>query len=197
MNYIKLKQIKKIYFGCEEIAKVFGIRPASARVSGVRLVRNGFLVRVKRNMYVLRDRWDVLSIEDKFFLANIIQVPSYISLMTALDYYEITTQIQRDFIESICVYRTKETAVSGSVFHYNKIDKKLYAGFVKEKGFFIAAPEKAFVDAIYLKSLKRYNFDLSSIDFKRLDIRKIEKIMAKYPRNHKRMTEIYGYFKKA
>ena len=197
MNYIKLKQIKKIYFGCEEIAKVFGIRPASARVSGVRLVRNGFLVRVKRNMYVLRDRWDVLSIEDKFFLANIIQVPSYISLMTALDYYEITTQIQRDFIESICVYRTKETAVSGSVFHYNKIDKKLYAGFVKEKGFFIAAPEKAFADAIYLKSLKRYNFDLSSIDFKRLDIRKIEKIMAKYPRNHKRMAEIYGYFKKA
>lgn len=197
MKCEKLKQIKKLCFGYEEISGACGIGLPSARVSGVRLVRSGFLIRIKRNVYMLRDRWDALSKEDKFCLANIIQVPSYVSLMTALDYYEITTQIQRNFIESIGIYRTKEVDVSGSVFCYRKIDKNLYFGFRKEKGFFIATPEKAFVDAFYLKSLKRYNFDLTSIDFNRLDPREIKKIMAQYPQGGKKMAEIYGYFKKA
>ncbi|MBW2108277.1 MAG: hypothetical protein JRI36_06395 [Deltaproteobacteria bacterium] len=31
-----------------------------------------------------------MSLEERFCIANLIQVPSYISLMTALNYYEIT-----------------------------------------------------------------------------------------------------------
>ena len=154
MNYVKLKQIKKIYFGCEEIARILGISLESARVSGVRLVKGGFLLRIKRNMYTLKDRWEALSKQDKFILANVIQVPSYISLMTALDYYEITTQIQQNFIESIAIYRTKEITVSNSVFHYNKIDKMLYFGFVKEGDFFIAAPKRLLLTHFILSRLR-------------------------------------------
>lgn len=197
MHYENLRQIKRLCFGYEEISQACGISLPSARVSGVRLVRSGFLLRIKRNVYVLKDRWDALSKEDKFCLANIIQVPSYVSLMTALDYYEITTQIQMNFIESIGIHRTKKVEVAESVFRYSKVNRNLYFGFVREKGFFMATPEKAFVDAFYLKSLKRYNFDLTSIDFSRLDLREIKKITVKYPQGNKRMAEIYGYFKKA
>jgi len=196
MNYAKLKTIKKLYFGYDEIAGALGIDPASARVSANRYVRQGFLVRLKRNIYVLRQRWETLSQEEIFRLANLIQVPSYISLMTALGYYEITTQIQRNFVESIAVKRTKEADVAGTTFRFTKINKNLYSGFVRKNGFFIASAEKAFLDAVYLMSLKRYGLDLTSIDFGKLDPAKLKAMAKVYPKKTRKALEKYGYFKK-
>jgi predicted transcriptional regulator of viral defense system len=196
MNYKKLKKIKKLYFGYEEIARALDIARQSALVTCARLVKSGILIRLKRNMYVLRDRWDNLAREDKFVLTNLIQIPSYISLMTALDYYEVTTQFQRDFIESIAIRRTKEIEVEKNVFKYSKIRTGLYFGFSKVRQFFIASPEKAFLDAIYLMSLKRYSFDLTSINFDKLNIPLLKKIAKKYPPKTQKILEKYGRFKK-
>ncbi|MCD6228089.1 MAG: hypothetical protein J7K17_01235 [Candidatus Omnitrophica bacterium] len=93
-NYRKLRKIRKVYFGYEEIAKVLGISFDSARVEAGRFVKYGLIIRIKQNIYVLREVWSKLDREERFLLANILQVPSYISLMSALDYYRITTQIQ-------------------------------------------------------------------------------------------------------
>lgn len=197
MVYPKLKEIKKNYFGYREVAKVLGITLPSAKVACARYTKSGILLRIKRNIYLFKDKWDILDIEEKFALANLIQAPSYISLMTAMSYFEITTQVQRDFIESIAIYRTKEIKIAETVLRYSKIDKKLYSGFMKNKGFFIAAPEKAFLDAFYLMSLKRYGFDLTSIDFKKLNAAKIKRIIKQYPQKTQKLLENYGYFKKA
>ena len=83
----------------------------------------------KKNLYILREAWNAASKEDKFRLANLGQSPSYISLMSALEYYEITTQMQRDFFESVAVKRTKEIQVNDNVFRYSKINVALYFGF--------------------------------------------------------------------
>jgi predicted transcriptional regulator of viral defense system len=83
MKFLELHTIHKLYFGYEEIARALGISPASARVSASRYVRQGLLVRVKRNMYVLREVWNALGRAEKFVLVNMGQTPSYISLMTA------------------------------------------------------------------------------------------------------------------
>ncbi len=40
--------------------------------------------------------------------------------------------------------------IKGSIFNYSRIRPNLYFGFVKKDGFFIAGPEKAFLDALYL-----------------------------------------------
>lgn len=197
MNYPKLKGIKKTYFGYEDIARALGIRLKSARVSANRYVRGGFLVRVKRNIYVFKERWQAFSREEKFAIANLIQAPSYVSLMSALEYYEVTTEMQRDFIESIALKRTKKTDVEGAIFAYTKIDRRLYFGFSRDKGFFIATPEKAFLDAVYLLSLKRYNFDIASIDFRKLNIPKMKMMARSLPVKTRRMLERNGYFAKA
>ena len=97
------------------------------------------------------------------------QSPSYISLMTALDYYEITTQVQRDVFESIAQKRTREILVDNDVFRYSKIKNALYFDFQKIKGSFIASPEKALLDAFYLMSYGRYALDLSAIDREKID----------------------------
>jgi len=197
MIYQRLKNIYKIYFGYEEIAKVLGISLPSARVSAVRLVNYGLLVRLKRNMYVLKEAWDHLSREEKFSLANLIQVPSYISLMTALGYYQITTQIQHDFFESICIKRTKEVTIEKTVFNFTKINKELYFDFLKVDNFFIASPEKAFLDAVYLTSLKRYSFDKSSLDFHKLNWDRIKKLAQRFPEKTKHVLIQYGNISKA
>lgn len=181
MVYQKIRKINKLYFGYEEIARALNITLGSARVSATRLVRSGLLVRLKRNLYVTQERWDALGQEEKFTLANLLQSPSYISLMTALSYYQVTTQIQRSFFESVALYRTKEVMVKDEVFNYTKMEAELYFGFCRQKGFFIATLEKAFLDALYLASLKKYSFDLTSIDFDKLDKAIIKSMAKKFP----------------
>ena len=197
MKIREIERITKYYFGYEDIAKVLGISLSSAKVTANRYVKYGFLVRLKRNIYMLREKWNAARREDRFMLANLIQVPSYISLMTALDYYEITTQIQQDFFECVAVKRTKETNIGRTVFKYTKIVQKLYFGFEKKDDFFIALPEKAFLDALYLKSYGRYDFDEASIDFGKFNRKTIKRFSKKFPEKTQKALKNYEYFGKA
>ena len=137
MKLIEIQKIDKLYFGCEEIARVLGISEASSRVTASRYAKKGLLLRIRKNMYVLRERWIAAEKEEKFLLANLVQTPSYISLATALDFYEVTTQMQRNFFESMALKRTKKINGNGNIFRYTKITNRLYDGFKKEKGVFI------------------------------------------------------------
>ena len=193
MKLRELNKIKMPYFGYEEIARVFGISPASAKVSASRYVGHGLLLRLKKNVYVRRDVWDAAEREDKFLLANLGQVPSYISLATALDYYEITTQVLRNYFESVVIKRTKEINVGGSVFRYAKVTEALYFGFKKEKGFFMATPEKALLDAFYLMSFGRYALDLSALDAAKFDRDIIKRLSGDFPLKTRNLLKKYGY----
>jgi predicted transcriptional regulator of viral defense system len=193
MKYFELNKINKLYFGHEDIARILGISLASAKVSAYRYIRQGFLVRLKRNMYVLREIWLNINREQQFSLANMIQSPSYISLMTALDYYGVTTQIQRNYIESIALLRTKEISITNTVFNYTIISAALYSEFIKEKDFYIAVPEKAFIDAVYLLSLGRYSFDTDSLDLGKLNPAILNRIRDRYPVKMQRLLEKYDY----
>ena len=193
MKLIELKRIKKFCFGYEDISRALGISAASAKVTASRYTRRGILLRMKKNMYVFSEAWNAANREDKFLLANMGQVPSYISLMTALDYYEITTQMQRDFFESAAVKRSKEINMDGNVFRYVKIAAGLYGEFKKERTFFIATPEKALLDAFYLMSYGRYSLDLSSLDAAKLDRREIERLSRRFPSKTKNMLKRHGY----
>ncbi len=195
MKLLKLNNISKFYFGYEDIAKAMGISADSAKVTASRYVKLGILVRVKRNIYVLRDVWKSAGREEKFLLANLGQVPSYISLMSALDYYEITTQVQRNFFESAAIKRTKEIHVDGSIFKYVKVNSDYYFGFKKEKDFFIATPEKALVDAFYLMSYGRYALDISALSQKKLDRKEIRRISDIFPLKTRNILKKYGYIK--
>jgi predicted transcriptional regulator of viral defense system len=197
MKLQELNKIKKLYFGYEEIARVFGISLASARVTASRYVRQGLLLRIKKNVYVRREVWNAAGIEEKFLLANLGQVPSYISLMTALEHYEVTTQVLRNFFESVAVKRTKEINLNGSVFRYTKVANGLYFGFKKEKDFFIATPEKALLDAFYLMSYGRYSLDISALDASKLDRDEVQRLSAGFPLKTRKLIKKHGYLKTA
>jgi len=181
MRYIDLLKIKKTVFTPQDVSKALGITAASALVTCSRYFKKGLLIRLKKNYYSVRDKWEALSEEELFRAANILQVRSYISLTTALAYYNITTQVQRDFYESICLKRTKEVVQGGKTFTFTKISKKLYNGFLRKEGFFLATPEKALADAVYLAAIGRYSIDMEAIDMTKLDKKKLAKITAQFP----------------
>ena len=189
MNISRLDKIAKLYFTTADIARALGITPKSANVTATRYYNGGYIVRIKRGLYVLKSKWENLREEDLFSVANILQVPSYISLVTALSYYGITTQLQQGYIESIALKRTKSANIKEITFTYTRIANKLYCGFTREKGIFIAKPEKAFLDAFYLSSMGKYSFDMYSIDKGKLDLANIRKFYKNFPEKIMREAE--------
>lgn len=136
MKFNSLDKIKGIYFSYQDVAKAFGISEKAAIVKCTRYVKSGIFIRLKRNFYVKRENWKYLSVNELFEIANLIQVPSYISLTTAMSFYEITTQIQRDFFESISIKRTISYEISGRVFSYSKLKQDLYYGSINKENYF-------------------------------------------------------------
>ena len=169
MNFEKLNNTGKLLLNTDDIAKSLSIGKESAKVTAARYTRKGLLIRVKKNLYITKTKFVRLKEEELFQIANLIQTPSYISLTTALSYFEITTQQQRYFIESVVLKRSKNVMVNNVEFTFTKIKKELYEGFELKNTFFIAKPEKALADAIYLTSLKRYNCDFEAIDFSKIN----------------------------
>ena len=71
--------------------------------------------------------------------------------------------------------------IKNDVFIYFKINKKLYFEFEKKNDCFIAAPEKAIVDSLYLQTLGKYKLDTSALNIARLDKKQMLKISRQFP----------------
>jgi len=181
MRFNQLLKIKKLYFTPEDVKKVLNISCKSACVTCSRYVKSGLLIRLKRNYYTLPGKLDKLSEEDSYRIANVLQVPSYISLTTALAFYNITTQVQRGFYESVALKRTRTFSIEDKTFIFVKISRSLYKGFIRRNGYFVATPEKAILDALYLTSLNRYSLDADAIDFGRFDPKRVKDRLKLYP----------------
>lgn len=169
------------YFSTRDIAAVLGITQESAWVECSRYVRNGFFKRLKRDFYTTSRNLSNLSRETGFRMANFLQVPSYISLLTALEYYEATTQVTRNVFESIALKRTAEFEEAAVSFRYFKISKKWYTGFERKEGIFIATAEKAFLDAAYLYSFGKYRLDWNALDSSKFNQKELERMARPFP----------------
>ncbi|MBN1363205.1 MAG: hypothetical protein JW976_00220 [Syntrophaceae bacterium] len=181
-NTDRLRKLrKKLFFNTGDISRLLGITAPSARVMCSRYVTKGIFLRLKKDFYVSEEKWDTLSGQDFFKIANFLQVPSYISFMSALSFYGVTTQLQRDFYENASIKRSVRFTVKGAGFHFYKLKKEYYFGFVRREGLFIATKEKAFVDSVYLYSVGKYKPDFSSLDTDKLDRKKVREILKKFP----------------
>ncbi|MEO0084921.1 MAG: hypothetical protein ABIJ94_04290, partial [candidate division WOR-3 bacterium] len=148
-NYIRLYQQlrSRLCFSVADITQILQIKPTSANMLASRYAKRGLLLRIKKDMYVFPEQWHNFNEVQKYQIANLIQVPSYISFMSALSYYEITTQTQQNFYESAALTRSQQTIINSQIFIYYKLKKQFFFDFVKRDNFFIATKEKAFIDA--------------------------------------------------
>jgi len=101
--------------------------------------------------------------------------------VTALSFYGITTQVQRDWYDNISVKRSIRFEAEGVAFNYYKFKKEYYFGFVRHEDFFIATKEKAFVDTAHHCAFGKYSMDWHACDLETLDKKLLADIMAIFP----------------
>lgn len=194
MRLKEIAQLKdKTFFTVQDVARLFGVTLGSARVQCSRYAKQGIFLRLKNNFYVLGETWQSGNHDYFLRISNYLQVPSYVSMMSALFYHGITTQVPRAFYESVCARRSIRYEVKGVSLNYYKFKKEQYFGFTKKDNLFIALPEKAFVDAVYLESFGKYKLDYEAIDFSKFDKSALKDISRAFPdKTRKRVKKICG-----
>lgn len=146
--------------------------------------KKGLIIRLKKGMYLLNknDRKNNLS---QYFIANQLYGPSYISLEYALNFYGLIPEAVFD-VTSVVTKKTARFKNEFGVYIYQHIKPDAFKGFsvVKEESgvsVFIAEPEKAVVDFLYL-NLKEFKKEAKekfkvSYRFQNLESLKISRIM--------------------
>ncbi len=191
---MRLEKLKnRLFFTAQDVAEAAGIALPSAHVLCSRYTRAGIFLRLKKNVYVLRDDWERFDLIAMMKIANYLQVPSYVSFTTALSFYGITTQVQRDWIECAATRRSTTIQAGGMTFRYHKLQKALFFGFSRKNGLFIADPEKAVLDAAYLEVLGSDAVDWNAVDLEKVDQRRLRELLNAYPKKYKgKMAETCG-----
>jgi hypothetical protein len=182
MKYRELNELESLpFFTTDDVACVLGVKKESARVFCSRRAKEGIFLRLKKDVYVSAANWGRYGEADFFRIANFLQVPSYISCTTALSFHGVTTQVQRNWCESVSLKRSVSYMAYGWEFHYHKFMKPLYFGFEKMGNCFIAGKEKALIDAAHLTSLGLYSLDEDSLNIERMDREICAAMVAPFP----------------
>ncbi len=189
MSYRNLRRLKGVLFSSVDLADTMGIKRSSAKVACSRYVAQDLLIRLKKDIYIRSEDWDGMDTPGLFRIANRLQVPSYISLTSALSFHEVTTQVQPGYVESIAQKRTVQYEIRRIVFSYARIQQSLYFGFQKVDGIFIASPEKALMDAIYMQSIGRYSIDMATLDLSKIREDDWNRLTAAFPNYIKKRME--------
>lgn len=145
------RKIRIFTFG--QFALLFQLSKAQAKYFLKQLVEEELLKRLKKGLYALKT--DPPSEQE---VANALYKPSYISFDYALAYYNLIPEM----VYEVTSATTKSTRLFTSdtlAFGYYTIKTKAYTGYIlKQEGerrFYIAEPEKAVVDYLYVLTLRR------------------------------------------
>jgi len=140
-------------------------------------VQHGELYAIRKGFYARDKNYDRREFATKLF------TPSYISFETVLAEAGIIFQYYSTVF--VATYQTKDIVCDGQEYSYKKLKDTILVnttGVENRGGYFIASPERAFLDVLYLN--KNYYFDnLSTLNF--------DKILSILPIYHsKRMEEV-------
>lgn len=185
---ILLEQLKNLpYFDKKtiyQLSEQYGLKKTTVDTYISRSLKRKNIIPLKNGLYVSTDFFDKNkgAVSYLFYLANILRPPSYVSSWTALQYYNLATEIIHS-TTSITnkVTRTYQTKIGN--FSYQSIKNELFTDFSLVKGkfdFFIASPAKALFDLLYFKTRRFSGIDVknikSLIDELRIDFDELDKI---------------------
>jgi len=167
----RLKDKNILIFSRLDVGRIFGSSSAAASLLLHRYAKKGLITRVKRGLYT----FEGVSAVPTLYLANRLYEPSYVSLEFALSYHRVIPETVYE-VTSVTTRNTQRFHAIHKIFSYRRIKKEAFTGYAAMRrgafSFFIADPEKAFVDLAYLKTIRQKDF------FERFDNKKINKVKA-------------------
>jgi len=171
----KLMDLGKPYFTVADFERILGLKKKSLYVTVNRLTKSGILTRLKKNVYmVFTGGYDAEKI------ANELYYPCYLSFEKALSNYGILSQIP--FTLTFATVRpSKKLTIAGTEIEYSHLKKSLFFGYRIENEKYIAEPEKALLDELYLVSRGLRNITIEELDLKDIDRKKLDTYAKKFP----------------
>ncbi len=166
-----------------QLGKQLGLKSTTVDTYISRFLKYKEIFQLKKGLYVPADFFDKNKddISYSLYLANIIRTPSYVSSWTALQYYNLTTEIIRS-ITSVTPKVTRSYQTKAGNFAYQSIKNELFLDFSMVKGkfdFFIASPSKALFDLLYFRTRQFRGVGLDKIKILveelRIDIGEMDK----------------------
>jgi predicted transcriptional regulator of viral defense system len=126
---------------------------AQVRLQLSRWVTAGRLLQLRRGLYALAPTWRKLE-PHPFLIANRLQRGSYVSLQSALAYHGVVPE-HVPMVTSVGPGRPETVRNPLGVFQFNHLAKTLLFGYsrveIAARQFaFVASPEKALLDLVYL-----------------------------------------------
>ncbi|MDR0437744.1 MAG: hypothetical protein LBH22_05520 [Bacteroidales bacterium] len=167
MNFYQFKQ-QLFDLACFNINQVYAWQPNFNRNNLTFWVKKGYLIRLKQGYFTFPEYKNKLDYARYF--ANRIYKPSYISLHTALSFYDM---IPEGVVQITNVTTLKTATFTNKIgqYSYKSIKEELFFGY-EAKPFsdghtlLIATPEKALLDLLYLYPF--YNNEMEMLEL-RLD----------------------------
>ena len=115
----------------------------------------GYLIQLKRGVYTLKDE-DRSVHFSRFFLSNQLYAPSYVSLESALGFYNMIPE-GVFAVTAVSSKKTQTFETDLGLFSYHHIKLNYFNDYISQKDefgqtFSIATPERALVDLLYFKT---------------------------------------------
>lgn len=134
------------------------------------------IVRLRREKYLLAPEYRKFT-PSIYYTSNYLYRPSYVSLETALQYYDIIPEAVST-VQAVTPKHGREWSNELSRFVYRSIKQERFWGYREDQldsipeqnRFFIAKPEKAILDLIYLNNGEWSKERISQMRFQSLDI---------------------------
>ena len=166
MKYLDFKNKVKDFpvFSSSQLS-AFGEKEAVLRNQLSYWKRKGLVLEIKKGLYVLNEH-DRKVTPSRYFLANQIYAPSYVSTEFAMGYYDLIPERVVD-VTSVTTRKTNRFQNPFGLFIYQHIGISCFGGYRETKdennlSYMIAMPEKAIVDFLYL-NLGRFTFNRPEI----------------------------------
>jgi predicted transcriptional regulator of viral defense system len=159
MKFESLRQKLQVrpFFETPEIESLLE-KPEHAALPRIcRWISQGKLIQLRRGKYLLPSKYQVKS-ADPFFISNYLYRPSYVSLYTALEYYQLIPET----VFGVQAVTTRQTAVWDTIlgqFRYFSTTPERFFGYIsvklgdgEQQTALIAEPEKVLTDVCYFSS---------------------------------------------
>ena len=163
-----LKDNRMPVFTLEDAVKVMYKPRSYASLFLQRGIKNGKFARAMRGLYYLRER------SNEYEIASHVISPSYISMVSALSYFGLTTQIpNKVYVVSTERHKAIDD-VMGFEIVFRHVRPGMMFGYHKESdgNVFMADPEKAIVDIFYFHDVNDLDYGVLEKP-PRINIRKL------------------------
>ena len=129
-------------FSSKDAARIIGKPQGYTKLFLSRLAKRGMVQRVERGKYCLRGTWELV-------VASNLVYPSYISFLSALAFHKLTTQIPVQ-AQVVCTRQKKGINFGNVRIEFVRLKKAAFFGFRRFGDLFVAEPEKAIIDGLYV-----------------------------------------------